>query len=64
MAYKGNIKVRTVRLQTLIIQFETLKMNELEIGDRFIIKVMSIVNQLRINGENEPTNQIVVEKFI
>ena len=64
MAYKGNDKVKTVRLQTLRTQFEILKMVESESVDQFMTKVMGIVNQLRINGEKELTNQRVVEKVL
>ena len=64
MDYKGNDKVKTIRLQTLRTQFETLKMNELESVDQFMTKVMGIVNQLKINGEKELTNQRVVEKVL
>ena len=52
MDYKGNYKVKTVRLQTLRTQFEILRMIESESVDQFMTKVMGIVNQLRINGEN------------
>jgi hypothetical protein len=61
LAYQGNEKVKIVRLQTLRTQFETLKMNELESVDQCMTKVMGIVNQLRINGE-ELAYQRVVEK--
>ena len=53
MDYKRNDKVKTIRLQTLRIQFEILGMIELESVDQFMTKVMGIVNQLRINGEKE-----------
>jgi hypothetical protein len=51
LAYKGNDKAKTVKLQTLRTQFETLNMSESESVDLFITKVMGIMNQLRINGE-------------
>lgn len=50
-----------VRLQTLRTQFETLKMIESETVNRFVTKVMGVVNQLGMNGE-ELDNQIIVEK--
>jgi hypothetical protein len=64
LAYKGNDKVKTVRLQTLRTQFETLRMSESESVDQFMTKVMGIINQLRINGEKELTDQRVVEKVL
>ena len=64
MAYKANDKTKTIRIQTLRTQFETLKMNESENVDQFMTKVMGIVNQLRINGEKELTDQRVVEKVL
>ena len=64
MDYKGNDKVKTVRLQTLRTQFEILRMVELESVDQFMTKVMGVVNQLRINGEKELTDQRVVEKVL
>jgi hypothetical protein len=64
LAYKGNDKVKTVRLQTLRTQFETLKMSESESVDQFMTKVMGIMNQLRINGKNDLTDQRVVEKVL
>ena len=39
-------------------------MIESESVDQFMTKVMGIVNQLRINGENELTHQRVVEKVL
>jgi hypothetical protein len=64
LSYKGNYKVKTVRLQTLRTQFETLKMSESESVDQFMTKVMGIMNRLRINGEKELTDQRVVEKVL
>ena len=39
-------------------------MIEIESVDQFMTKVMGIVNQLRVNGEKELTNQRVVEKVL
>jgi hypothetical protein len=64
LAYKGNDKVKTVRLQTLRTQFETLKMSESESVDQFMTKVMGIITRLRINAEKELTDQRVVEKVL
>jgi hypothetical protein len=62
LSYKGNDKVKIVRLQTLRTQFETLKMSESESVDQFMTKVMGIMNQLRINGDKEIRDGRVVEK--
>ena len=60
-AYQGNDKLKTIRLQNLQTQFETLKTSYSDIVDSFMTKVMGIVNQLRINGEMIQ-DQNVVEK--
>jgi len=52
-----------VRLQTLRTQFETLKMTDSETIEQFMTKVMGVVNQLRMNGE-ELEDQIIVEKVL
>jgi len=62
-AYQGNDKVKMVRLQTLRTQFETLKMTDSETIDQFMTKVMGVVNQLRMNGE-ELNDQRIVEKVL
>jgi hypothetical protein len=62
-AYQGNDKVKTVKLQTLRTQFETLRMIESENVDQFMTRVMGIVNQIRLTGESIP-DQRIVEKFL
>ena len=64
MAYKGNDKVKTVRLQTLRTQFEIHGMVESGSVHQFMTKFISIVNQLTINGEKELIDQRVVEKVL
>jgi hypothetical protein len=49
--YQDNERVKTVKLQSLRTQFETLKMIETKNVDQFMTKVMGIINQIRINGE-------------
>lgn len=44
LAYQGNVKVKTVRLQTVITQFQTFKMIDSKSVDQFITKVTGIVN--------------------
>jgi hypothetical protein len=50
-SYQGNDRVKTVKLQTLRTQFETLRMTESENVDQFMTRVMGIVNQIRLTGE-------------
>jgi len=62
-SYKGDDKVKMVRIQTLRSEFDTLKMKDLEsIGD-YLNRVISIVNQLKVNGE-KIENQRIVEKIL
>jgi hypothetical protein len=63
LAYQGNDKVKTVKLQTLRREFETLKMKEEENIDQFMTRVMGVVNQLRIHGE-KIEDQKIVEKVL
>jgi hypothetical protein len=62
-AYQGNDRVKTVKLQTLRTQFETLRMTESENVDQFMTRVMGIVNQIRLTGE-AITDQRIVEKVL
>jgi transposase InsO family protein len=62
-SYQGNDRVKTVKLQTLRTQFETLRMTESENVDQFMTRVMGIVNQIRLTGE-AITDQHIVEKFL
>ena len=52
-----------VRLQTLHLQFESLKMKELETVDHFITRVSGIVTQFQTYGEPLEQN-ILVKKII
>ncbi|XP_077250369.1 uncharacterized protein LOC143889871 [Tasmannia lanceolata] len=51
-SYKGEDKVKLVRLQTLRCEFDTLRMKDSESVEDFYNRVISLVNQLRINGED------------
>ncbi|KAM0029839.1 putative RNA-directed DNA polymerase [Helianthus debilis subsp. tardiflorus] len=61
--YQGDSKVKTVKLQGLRREFETLQMKEDEAVADFLSKVMRIVNQKRAYGD-DVTDQHVVEKVL
>jgi len=63
LAYRGNDKVKTVKLRTLRREFETLKMKEEENIDEFVTSVMGVLNQLRIHGE-KIEDQKDIEKIL
>jgi hypothetical protein len=62
-AYQKNDRVKTVKLQSLLMQFETLKMTESENVDYFMTRVMGIMNQIRLIGE-AILDQCIVEKVL
>jgi gag-polypeptide of LTR copia-type len=62
-AYKGEDRVKQVRLQTLRGEFENLRMKELEDVSDYITRVEMMVNQLKRNGE-ETSESRVVEKIL
>jgi len=43
--------------------FENLKMKELDLVEEFMIQVMDIVNQLRMNGEEHQDHKVVEKVF-
>jgi hypothetical protein len=61
--YQRTKKVKTVKLQTLRRNFETLFMNDSETIDQFMMRFKHIVHQLRTQGE-EISDQTVVEKVL
>ncbi|XP_076906456.1 uncharacterized protein LOC143562579 [Bidens hawaiensis] len=61
--YQGDSKVKTVKLQGLRREFETLQMKEGEGVADFLSKVMKNVNQKRAYGE-DVSDQLVVEKVL
>ena len=62
-SYKDDDKVNMVRLQTLRSEFDNLRMKDSECIEDYFDRVISIVNQLRINSENLE-DQRVVEKVL
>jgi hypothetical protein len=61
--YQGNDRVKTVKLQTMRTQFETLRMTASETMNQFMTSVMGIVNQIRLTGETI-TDQCIFEKVL
>jgi len=62
-SYMGDDKVKMVRLQTLRTEFDTLKMKDIGSIKDYFNRVISIVNQLKVNGE-KIEDQKIVEKFL
>jgi hypothetical protein len=62
-AYQGNDRVKTIKLQTLRAQFETLRMTKSENVDQFMTRDMGIVNQIRLTRE-VITDQHIIEKVL
>ena len=61
--YRGEDKVKAVRLQTLRCEFDNLKMKESETVEDFYNRVITMVNQMRLNGESLDDKR-VVEKIL
>jgi len=62
-AYKGDDRVKQVRLQTLRGELESMKMKETEGVAEYITRVETVANQLSRNGEMLPASR-VVEKIL
>ena len=58
-AYKGDDRVKQVRLQTLRGELESMKMNETKGVAEYITRVETVVNQLSRNGETLPASRVV-----
>ena len=61
--YKGDGKIKRVRLQTLKCQYELLQMETTKTVDVYINKVPALTNKLKINGETH-SKQTKVEKIL
>ncbi|XP_075083403.1 uncharacterized protein LOC142167144 [Nicotiana tabacum] len=61
--FEGSNRVKSVRGLTLKREFELLKMKDSDSVEEYCSKLMEIVNQIRILGENFP-DQKVVEKIL
>ncbi|XP_017406406.1 uncharacterized protein LOC108319694 [Vigna angularis] len=59
VAYKGNNRVRQVRIQALIGESEQLKMEPKEHITKYITRVEKVANQLGRNGEQMPSSRVV-----
>ncbi|KAG7584140.1 Zinc finger CCHC-type superfamily [Arabidopsis suecica] len=57
--YQGSTKVRRAQLQALKREFELLAMKEGEKIDTFLGRTLSVVNKMKINGENVEQSTIV-----
>lgn len=62
-SYKGDAKVKSVRLQTLRGEFESLSTNASVIISNYFSRVQSVVNQLTVNGETMEGIR-VIEKIL
>lgn len=62
-SYKGEERVKIVRLQTLRCEFDNLKMKETESVEEYYTRVIILLNQLRLNGESIDDRR-VVEKIL
>ncbi|GAV79344.1 DUF4219 domain-containing protein/UBN2 domain-containing protein, partial [Cephalotus follicularis] len=61
--FKGTVKIRAIKLQTLRRYFENLRMTEGETIKDFSSRAIEVVNQMKSYGGNI-TNQRVIEKFL
>ena len=61
--YRGALKVKTIKLQTLRRDFENLKMKDVELLKDYFSRVVELVNQMKIHGE-EIEDKRIVEKIL
>ena len=61
--YRGTEKVRAIKLQSLKRDFENLKMQDVEVLQDYFSRVMELVNQMKIHGD-DIADKRVVEKIL
>ena len=61
-SYESETEVKSVKLQTFRIQYETLKMHDDESNIKFLSRVYEVVNSMRNLGE-EIKYSIIIQKF-
>ena len=61
--YRGNLKVRAIKLQSLRRDFENMKMKDGEVLQDYFSRLMEVVNQMKIHGDNI-TNERIVGKIL
>ena len=57
--YQGSTKVRRAQLQTLRREFELLNMKEGEKVDKYLSRTLTVVNKMKVHGENMEQNVVV-----
>ena len=57
--YQGSTKVKRAQLQALRKEFEMLNMKEGEKIDNFIARTLTMVNKMKVNGENTQSSTMV-----
>lgn len=57
--YQGSTKVKRAQLQALRKEFEMLNMKEGEKIDSFIARTLTVVNKMKVNGENVQPSTVV-----
>jgi len=62
-SYKGEERVRQVRLQSLRADFENLSVDESKSISSFFDRLQCIINQMQVNGE-KIDNQRIVENIL
>ncbi|KAL4561334.1 hypothetical protein LXL04_033498 [Taraxacum kok-saghyz] len=61
--YRGEEKVKIVKLQTLRCEFDALRMKDAETMEDYYNKIILLLNQLRLNGDNIEDKR-VIEKML
>jgi gag-polypeptide of LTR copia-type len=59
ITFQGSIQVMTIKLQDLRMDFETLQMNKEETMQNFLLRVQTVVNQIKVLGDTMKENIVV-----